>query len=321
MKSTLVSNCQLKDKIEKVKEIIALSSENSAPPVRNYISSLLEGGGKMLRPSFVILASEFGNNDRDRILNIAAAVEMLHMASLVHDDIIDNSDTRRNRPTAMKLFGSRISVLLGDYIFSKSFALLAENSISENRETSALLMSRICDGEIRQNSSRFSDDFSMRSYRRRITAKTALLFMISLYLGASESSCSSSLLSLFKRIGYNIGMSFQITDDILDYTGSEKTTGKPAGNDLKEGIYTAPFLHSLDTENRELRRLLKRKPWSNSQRKKIIKLVEETGGIDEARKTASIYTERALREIDRLPECASKNTLRKITESLLIRSY
>ncbi|MDX9800479.1 MAG: polyprenyl synthetase family protein [Spirochaetia bacterium] len=304
-----------------VKEIINSSIKGTIPVIKESVDSLVNSNGKMLRPSFLIISSRLGTPEPDKIHKLAAAVELLHIASLIHDDIIDDSDKRRGKPAIHRIYGKRNAVLIGDFLFSKSFALLAANTSTGNGAEMARIMGRICEGEINQNISIFTDDFTVRSYTRRIMAKTALMFMLSFHIGAAESGCSVELQSILKRIGYNIGMSFQIIDDILDYTGSETLIGKPSGNDLKAGIYTAPLIFVINKNDSALKTLVRKRPYSRRTILKIINKTIELGGITEAEERAAIYSKRALKEINLLPEGYTKESLKKITMDLLYRDH
>lgn len=305
--------------VEAVKETIRENCAESFGFIRDSVETLLSGNGKFLRPRFLMLAARFGDYDHEKYLHIGAAIEMLHMATLVHDDIIDGSSTRRGRPTLAATAGSRKAVLVGDYLFSQCFKILAERVDREEGSAVAGAALRICEGEIRQNLEAFQLETSRRVYLRRILGKTAALFILAFSLGARESGCSEYLQERFRRMGYCIGMSFQITDDILDYAGSAQKMGKPAGSDISAGVYTYPLIAALKGGDPVLKKLLRKPPFRPRQTSRIIQRVEELGGLDLARRQAGLYTERALREIDRLPHSAAKQELRGLTENLLVR--
>lgn len=291
------------------------------PLVKECVDTLLEGNGKMLRPLFLILSAGMGSIEAERMYKLAAGVELLHMASLVHDDIIDNSSTRRHKPTLHTIYGKRTAVLMGDYLFSKSFTLLASNTSSGNESVMTRIMEKICEGEIQQNVSILEKQCSMRTYRRQISAKTALLFALSFYLGASESGCNQEEIMRLRRTGYNIGMSFQLIDDILDYTGSEGTLGKPRCSDLKEGIYTAPLICSLKSGDKELAKLVQRYPFSRRTRNRILQKTRELGGIEASREIAQRYSQRALREIGCLTQNTNRDKIENLVKNLLDRDF
>ena len=188
----------------------------------------------MLRPAFVLLASRFGMPDKDRMIRIAAAVEMLHMATLVHDDIIDAAPVRRGVPSLHALRGPRTAVLVGDWLFVSCFSLIADLAGHENARSLAHMVARICGSEISQSADKYVLNTSVRRYLRRIAGKTAALFALAFHVGAAESGCEAPLAGLLRRLGYNLGMGFQIIDDILDFTRDRSETGKPTGNDLSQ---------------------------------------------------------------------------------------
>ena len=317
----MLQNLQLDDDIKIIKEIIISSADNSIPMVQSCIESIVNSGGKMLRPAFLIISSRIGQPDQDKIYKLAAGVELLHISSLIHDDIIDGSDKRRQKPAVHKVYGMKNSVLLGDYFFSKSFSLLAENTVIENGDSIGKVAGKICESEIVQNLEAIERNFGMRSYIRRITAKTAILFTLCFHLGAVESGCSGEIQSTLRKIGYNTGIAFQIIDDILDYTASEDIIGKPVGSDLKNGIITAPAVFAANMDNSLKERISKKKNLSKREIVKIIKQIDKLGAIDMARDLASKYTDRSLREIASLPDSYTKESLEIIIKELLLRKY
>ena len=321
MVDTVLDKLQIEKDLERVREIILSSAEDSIPVVRECIGSIVESGGKMLRPLFLIISSRIGTPDTESVYRLAAGIELLHISSLIHDDIIDNSDTRRGIPAAHKAYGVKNGVLLGDYFFSKSISLLAEKKVIENGADAAKIVSRICESEILQNTESSEKDFRLRTYIRHITGKTAALFILSFHLGASEAGCSNDHLSAFRKIGYSTGIAFQIIDDILDFSGKEKKLGKPVGNDLRNGIITAPAIFAVQ-DDPSMINLLKNGSFSNKKRiDKFIRLAEKNGSLKKARDLATLYTDRALREIMNLPEGAVRSSLYELVSSLLVRDY
>lgn len=182
-------------------------------------------------------------------------------------------------------------------------------------------ISRICIGEIDQFSSRYNKNVSVKKYLKRIGAKTAALFLVSLYTGAEQAGCSRKLTNELGRIGYNIGMAFQIIDDILDFQGDQGVVGKPVGNDLKQGIYTLPLIYALEKNRTDLINLVNKEFYDEEDVKQIIVLTEKYDGINKAKKLALNYTEKAFKGIDNLPDNEAKEILKRVTESLLVRNY
>lgn len=307
--------------LEAVSKIIKNNIKTNEKVIENALLELLNSGGKLLRPAFLILSGKFGDYDRDKILPLAAVIEMLHMATLVHDDIIDDSLLRRNNPTTQAKYGKDVAVFMGDYLFSRCFLVLAKNNSMDDMQEIAKVISTICKQEINQFTSRFSEDMSIKKYLKRIGGKTAALFALSLYIGARQSNCDEKLSRQLGRIGYDIGMAFQIVDDILDYTGEEKEVGKPVGNDLKEGLYTLPLIYAFKKDKTRLEGLLSKESITEEKVNEIIKTTIELGGVEKARELATKYTDKTFKRIKELPECESKNILLWVTEKLLKRKY
>lgn len=285
------------------------------------IKELIQSGGKMIRPGFAVIASKFGTYHPERTRAMATVVEMFHIATLVHDDVIDDSRLRRGKETIQSKYGKEYAVYIGDYLFCICFKILASTASLQSIQLDSKAMSRICLGEVEQLNSRFQKEVSVKNYLKRISGKTAELFSLSLYIGAAESDCEPKLARLFWNIGHNIGMAFQIIDDILDYTSSDEELGKEAGHDLRDGVYTLPLIYALEKEPEDLRRLLDKKDLNEEEIKRVIELTQQYGGIDKARTLAKKYTDKAYSFIKRLPDNEYKIILQEITELLLSRAY
>jgi heptaprenyl diphosphate synthase len=307
--------------LEQVRETIVRCAATDDADVRAAIAQLLAASGKMLRPAFVLLASRFGVPDRGRIIRIGAAVEMLHMATLVHDDIIDGAPFRRGVATLNAAHGPRTAVLVGDWLFASSFNLIADIARTENARALSHMVARICASEIGQSADRFVVHTSRRRYLRRISGKTAALFALSFYVGAVESECSEEVRAILRRLGYCVGMCFQIVDDILDFSPSAAEMGKPAGTDLAQGVLTLPTILALRADDGSLSRLLGRGRLSRRAASRVARMVAALGGIDAARREADSYTRRAHREILRLPRSEARDILGDVTTRLLHRAW
>ena len=307
--------------LEEVRETIVRCAATDDADVHAAIGQLLAASGKMLRPAFVLLASRFGAPDRGRIIRIGAAVEMLHMATLVHDDIIDGAPFRRGVATLNAARGPRTAVLVGDWLFASCFSLIADIARTENARALSHMVARICASEIGQSSDRFVVHTSRRRYLRRITGKTAALFALSFYVGAVESGCSEEVNSILRRLGYCVGMCFQIVDDILDFSPRTAETGKPSGSDLLLGVLTLPTILALRSDDGGLSRILGRGRLSRRAATRAAHMIAVHGGIDAARGEAEAYTRRAQREIGRLPRSEARGILQDVTTRLLNRTW
>lgn len=311
----------LKEDYLHIRKVIDATVNNSSLFIREPLRNVILQRGKMVRPMLLVIASKFGNKQaRKDIANIAAAVELLHLATLLHDDVIDDSPCRRGAPALHTEIGKKQAVLAGDFLFTHCFTLVAQYASAENSKILAKAVSRICCSEIEQAEGAFNFHTGVRQYLRRITGKTAALFALSCFIGSSEGGCSQKVSHIFGRIGYNLGISFQIIDDILDYKGKRKELGKPVGRDIKEGTVTLPLIFALREDRGELEKLLGPPPFSSRRIHHIINHVVKGGGVAQAEQTAERYSQRALREIGRLPFSPPLPFLISAAERLLCRT-
>jgi heptaprenyl diphosphate synthase len=206
---------------------------------------LLKAGGKRIRPVFVLLAAQFGRYDLERVKHIAVPLELIHMATLVHDDVIDDAHTRRGQLTVKSKWDNRIAMYTGDYIFAKALTVVTQLPNPQIHQILSEAIVDVCIGEMEQIRYFFRTDQSIRTYLLRIKRKTALLIAISCQLGAVAADAPEAYSRALYRFGYFAGMAFQIRDDILDLTGTEKQLGKPPGSDIKQGNITLPVLLAL----------------------------------------------------------------------------
>ncbi len=312
---------EIENDLEIVKNIMFDNVKCSEKNIEAALIELINSGGKMLRPAFLLLAARFGEFDSGKIYNLGAVVEMLHMATLIHDDIIDDAPIRRGSETIQSRYGKNYAVFMGDFLFSRCFMLISDRASIDNLKMVSKVIARICIGEIEQFSHKFSRSVSINKYLKRIAAKTAVLFSLSLYVGASESGCDEKLCRNIGKAGFSLGMAFQIIDDILDFNSEEFVLGKPVGNDIREGIFTLPLIYTLQGNSSELDEVLAKESYSDNDIKKIIEIVNNRGGIQKARELAKKYTDKAFKHLSLLPESSSRKVLMEITEKLLVRDF
>ncbi|MGL4344350.1 MAG: polyprenyl synthetase family protein [Cellulosilyticaceae bacterium] len=309
---------------EELCEIVTLMDHNAKCKdkiIENSIKEMVHSNGKMIRPAFTVLAAHFGQYEGERARALGAVIEMFHMATLVHDDIIDDAKQRRGKETIQSKYGKAYAVYIGDYLFCLCFKILAETASLQSIQVDSKAMSRICLGEVEQLNSRFNKDVSVKHYLRRIAGKTAELFALSLYIGAAESGCSERLSKVFWNIGHQIGMAFQIMDDLLDYTGDVALLGKDGANDLTDGIYNLPLIYALEKKPKDLMALLEKEAYTKEDIQEIIRLTDVYGGIEAAKKLAEKYTQKAYKLISKLPDNEYKDILIDVTKMLLDREY
>ncbi|MFX3674705.1 MAG: heptaprenyl diphosphate synthase component II [Paenisporosarcina sp.] len=299
------------DLIEKELEIAV----NSSSHLLNDASlHLLHAGGKRIRPVFVLLAAKFGDYQIERIKDVAVPLELIHMASLVHDDVIDNSEMRRGQLTVKAQWNNRVAMYTGDFIFARALEYITNFNITEAHRILSYTMVEICVGEIIQIEDKFKLDQRIQDYFRRIKRKTALLISSSCHLGAVVSGADAKTAMHLKRFGYYVGMSFQIIDDILDLTSSDKELGKPSGSDLIQGNITLPVLFLKDDPafRQDFERAMSG-DLTEPERLALVKRIRQTDAIDKAYEVSDRYLQKALKELDALPLNPAKKSLRDIS--------
>ncbi|MTV47472.1 heptaprenyl diphosphate synthase [Heliobacillus mobilis] len=320
MQSRLFQDIQ--NDLAKVEAELAKYADTSLPTLTAASSHLLHAGGKRLRPAFVLLAGRFHNYSLERLLPLAVAMEMIHMASLVHDDVVDESKTRRGIPTVKARWGNRISIHTGDHLFARSLLLIAELNDDKISEVLAKVSVEMCKGEIQQMSGTFDVNQTFRDYLFRIKRKTALLISASCQLGAMAVKADPSIVRALKMYGHHLGMAFQVTDDILDLTADEAELGKPVGSDLRQGIITLPILEALwETKDPLLRLLVAKRDKSQEEVGQAIEIIKNSGAIDRSQKIARRYLEKAKDELKRLPPVPTRDSLASIAEFIEKRTY
>lgn len=212
------------------------------PEVAGPMADLFEAGGKRIRPALVLLAACCGSYDRDRLFPAAMAVEITHAATLVHDDVIDRSATRRGRPTIAAKLGDEPAIVIGDFYFAKAYEYAARTRSAEVVVILAQAVMKICAGEVRQQTIRYRYSTTVDEYMERIDAKTATLLAACCDIGALLGGLSEEGRTALRAYGRSLGLAFQIADDVLDYTGIENDVGKPIGHDVAEGFATLPLM-------------------------------------------------------------------------------
>jgi heptaprenyl diphosphate synthase len=310
----------LVSRLEAVRDTMRAVIRSERFPLVDAVDRLIDANGKMLRPAMLLIAGDFGHRKKD-LIPLAAAVELLHIATLIHDDVIDDADTRRGVPTLHTVHGAKEAVLAGDWLFSRCFRLASESSSPQNARLLAFLVSTICSSEILQDRERFKWPESIRGYLRKITGKTAMLFNLALRAGAHETGASNRTASILSRIGYDTGLAFQIIDDLLDFESNAGTMRKPVGKDVCEGLCTLPLILALRENGAVIRPMLTACQPDDATVLTLVDQVRISGALNAARQYASRYTDRALREMDRLPAGKARDDLSWLVKKLLDRTF
>jgi len=284
---------------------------------------LFSAPGKRVRPAIVLLISRATMPNQDitaKHRRLAEITEMIHTASLVHDDVVDESDVRRGLPTVNSLFNNRIAVLAGDFLFAQSSWYLANlDNLTVVKLLSQVIMD-LAEGEIQQGLHRFDASLSIDDYLEKSYYKTASLMANSAKAAAVLSEVSDDLINNIYEYGRHIGLAFQIVDDILDFTSDEATLGKPACSDLQSGHFTAPAIFAL-AEKPILAGLIEREFAQDGDLETAIALIHESQGINRARELAAYHGKQALEHLQSLPAGEEKQVLTDLVDYVLSRLY
>lgn len=316
-----------KDMIE-INQII-LKHINSVPGLLGQaLEDTFAVPGKMLRPACVMLFGAFGpdaTQKHDELQKIATSIETLHNATLIHDDIIDESSMRHGRPSIQTKYGKHIAVYAGDYLFALSLTLLSENAQSLHSVIAdGKTMQNILVGETEQYNNAYNINISEKEYLNQIKGKTGVLFGLACFIGAYESGIKVTKALKAKQFGEYLGQAFQLRDDILDYTTTSSTFKKPVLLDVKDGIYSGPLIFALQNDNNNhLHELVKmEKDLTQDQLHEIENLVNHLGGVERAQKLADQYTEKALASLKKhWPDNENRALIEQLTGRLLKRQY
>ena len=286
----------------------------------NLLGHVLEAPGKRTRPAITLLASKLHPHDNDSPQIMAAAVELLHIATLIHDDTVDNSAVRRGLATVSSSWGENVAVLLGDYVFATSATFVCEtNNIRVIKRFSETIM-ELSSGELSEILDAYKPNISREPYWRRIYHKTASLFCTSAESGAILSDAPETQVQSLKSYGYNVGMAFQIVDDILDFHGTEEEVKKPVGNDLLQGTLTLPSILLMEQypDDNPVKRLFENGN-SENDLEKAVDMAQKSSIISQSYDIANEFCNRALESLEELPDSDSKNSLRNLASYIMIR--
>jgi heptaprenyl diphosphate synthase len=289
----LLSLPHLEDDLARVEAALLRTVQTSDPILTEVASHLVPAGGKRLRPALALCVGELGGNPAsDDVVMGACAVELVHMGSLYHDDVMDEATTRRNVESVNSRWGNLVAILAGDFLLAKA----SEIAASLGTEVAGLLattIGRLCEGQVRELSQTFDVARSEDAYLASIAGKTAALMATACRIGAITAGVDRSDVEAFTAYGQDLGMVFQIVDDILDVVATDAELGKPAGNDLLEGVYTLPVIRALQSEVADELRALLSGPLDRPTVDKARDLVRSNGAVSSARAVARHYAAEA----------------------------
>ena len=309
----------IQEDLGKVKTSLRSISQIDFPWLSAQLGYLVKETGKGIRPALTLLSGKFYSYDLTRLLPMAVSVELMHTATLVHDDAIDKAVTRRGQPTINSIWGDEIAILMGDYLFAKAGEFVADTQTPRVIKLFSQTLGTISSGEIAQWRASYNPDQTREDYFHRIYGKTASLFSLSTQSGAILSKANEASVAVMKEYGDNLGIAFQIVDDILDFTSTEEAMGKPVGSDLTQGTLTLPaiLLAERYPADNPVKKAFETRDISYV--KKAIEMVRNSSIIDECYKIASGYCERACRQLGALPATSSRQSLYEMAEFVVKR--
>ncbi|MCS7246389.1 MAG: polyprenyl synthetase family protein [Thermomicrobium sp.] len=311
--------------LQRVEERLLAETALEFPLVGDILRGLIASGGKRLRPLLLLLAAKPFRYEVERLVPAAAGIELLHTASLIHDDSIDGATLRRGQPTLNALFDSSVVIMVGDYLFARSAMLAASTMNPRVLAVFARCLGSICDGQLRELFAARRTDLSFDDYQRRIYGKTASLFAGSAEIGAILADAADDQIEALREFGGALGMAFQIVDDILDFRGQTGELGKPAGQDLRQGTVTLPTMIFLTDgkaspeERQFVEHLIRSGSPDDDAIATAVRLVRDSGALDEAHAIARQYVETAKNLLADLPPSDERAMLVALAEHAIAR--
>ncbi len=304
----------VEDLLESIKQV-------ELAPLKRMLDHALEARGKRLRPALVLLAGNLGDYNLNRLVPLGAAIELLHTASLVHDDVVDGAMSRRGRPTANAVFDNAITVLLGDYMFANAAEMVTRTGSLAVTRLFALALMKMTSGELDQDAAAFDVGKDVQQYLWRIGGKTAALMANATEGGAVLGGCDERTVEAMRTYGYSLGMAFQIVDDILDFTGDEELMGKPVGSDLLEGTVTLPGLLFLERYPRDnpIKKFFTARRERHARLQEALDAIIASDVIQASMDIAADYVRRANAAIAFLPPSDAKECLVELGDYVLER--
>lgn len=313
------------DDLACVERQISLESVASVEAVTAIGQYLQASGGKRLRPALLLLSAKLIGEAGESAIRLGAVVEIIHSATLVHDDVIDVAETRRGRPSTNVRWGNHTSVLAGDWLYMQAFQMALRERNFRILDLLIGLTQMMVEGELLQLERIGRIDLSEADCMELVDRKTACLFSVCARLGALAAGADSAMEERLGEYAWNLGMAFQLVDDVLDFTSREKTLGKPVGNDLREGKITLPLIYALEKatpeERRDVETILRERNYDAVPFRKILALLERHRGIERVKERAQAFTDKARALISEFPESPYQRALFAVTDLITDRDH
>ncbi|MDX1696786.1 MAG: octaprenyl diphosphate synthase [Thiohalobacterales bacterium] len=323
-KNSLVALRQLLDEdLEAVNALIRSSLKSDVALINQLSHYIVNSGGKRLRPMLVLLSANACRYNGEQHINLAAVIEFIHTATLLHDDVVDASQLRRGNMTANAVWGNEASVLVGDFLYSRAFEMMVEANNMRIMEIMSHTTNTIAEGEVLQLLNCHDADTSESSYMDVVRRKTARLFEAAAQIGAVLGEQPASIETALASYGLHLGVCFQLIDDVLDYSAAPEDTGKNVGDDLAEGKPTLPLIHAIHrgtpSQAKLIRRAIENGGHDNMQA--VCAIIESTGGIPYTADAARREADLAIAALDPLPDSVYKDALYSLAEFSVDRTY
>ena len=313
----------IREGLAQVEKEIRTDSISSVDAITAIGQHLHGSGGKRLRPALLLLSARACGFQGDLAIRLGAVVELIHTATLIHDDVIDSADTRRGRPSTNSRWGNQISVLAGDWLYMQAFSLSLRERNFHILDLLTNLTRMMVEGELLQLDHLGKMNLTEEDYYDLVNRKTACLFSVCARLGAVVAGSGEKLETGLGSYGWNLGMAFQLVDDILDFTSSAKKLGKPVGSDLREGKVTLPLILALEgctaAERASVETVLRERAYRSVPLEAVLELLEKYSSVEQARLRAAAFAEKARELILELPESPYKAALQSVTELVVDR--
>ncbi len=309
------------DDFSRVNDLIIQRLSSDVPLVEKIAQYIIESGGKRLRPLLVLLSSQAAGYSGNNHLKLAAVIEFLHTATLLHDDVVDTSDMRRGRSTANARWGNAPSVLVGDFLYARAFEMMVELESLPIMNVLSHATAVIAEGEVMQLMNVKNPDLTEEQYMKVIHNKTAMLFEAASHSGALLAGASEPQEKALQNYGKHLGLAFQLVDDVLDYRGDAETMGKNVGDDLAEGKATLPLIHAMANGSDEERQLIRQaiRKGGLDDLSKIVAVVESSGALEYTMARARAEAAQAAECLSGLGESSHKTALTLLTEVAVAR--
>jgi octaprenyl-diphosphate synthase len=315
----------IRDDLALVEKEITAESVASVDAVTGIGQYLQSSGGKRLRPALLLLSAKLAGNRGATAVHLGAVVELIHAATLVHDDVIDGAETRRGRPSTNVKWGNHTCVLAGDWLYMQAFQIALREHDFRILDLLIGLTQIMVEGELLQLERIGRIDVSEADCMELVDRKTARLFSVCAQLGALAGGADSTMQTRLGEFAWNLGMAFQLVDDVLDFTAREKTLGKPVGGDLREGKVTLPLVYALesatDAERQMVETILRQRSYGEVPFTRILQLIESRHGFDRVKQRAQAFTEKARHIMAEFPESPYQRALAAVTELVTERDH